>query len=400
METRHPPSDNRHRRPSGRLAHRAHPPIASLGAVAALVLGMTLAACSDAADPTSVADPAAELRSTVVAAGDHSLTLQDVGLRSGITADLHVRVFVNEELPCRDPARTALLIHGVNHTAASWETLVEAFFDGPTNDQLCTVAALDHPGHGLSSLPQGDPAFTFGQLTVEDYARGVLGVLDRLERRGVRPGIVMGHSQGTQTLQTVQQFLAADGTSLAQGFGVRDVVFFGTQGPREVPTEWTLPDAVVAELIASLVTTTPERGTFVVGPPQVFLQNWFINRSLVLSSDAPTLAEIAQNGWNADAPLAAILQVRGFGGMQPPSVEAGVFSPDSGTRLHVIDFADDPWSLNAAAIYTHLTGDPSLTGFTSITDPDDEAVHDYTITDPAVVRAAVELPRVQRERGR
>lgn len=74
-------------------------------------------------------------------------------------------------------------------------------------------------------------------------------------------------------------------------------------------------------------------------------------------------------------------------------MDPGVFAPDSGTRLHVIDFADDPWSLNAAAIYAHLTGEPSLAGFTSINGPDHEAVHDYTITDPDVVRAAVKLPR-------
>lgn len=363
----------------------------------ALLAVLALVGC-DVSQPTAGPELEPAPRATVIPAEDHGLTLEDVAIRPGVTADLHVRVLVNEGLPCRDPARTALAIHGINHTAATWETLAEAFFTGPVTEQLCSVMALDHPGHGLSGLPEGDPEFTFGQLMIQDYARGVLEVLDRLDGLGFRPAILMGHSQGTQTLQTVQQFLVDEGSNLAERFSVRDVVFFGTQGPREVRSEWTLPDEAVAERIASLITTTPEKGTFVAGPPRVFLENWFINRSLELSADAPTLAEIAGNGWNEDAPLAAVLQVRGFSGLEPPSVESGVFSTSSGTRLHVVDFSDDPWSLNASAIYVHLTGDGSLKGLTSLSDPDDEAVHDYTITDPHVVRAAVELPRTEGER--
>jgi pimeloyl-ACP methyl ester carboxylesterase len=330
---------------------------------------------------------------------DHSVMLESVGLRSGITADLHVRVFVNEDRPCRDPSRTALAVHGINHTASSWEIFVEEFFTGPPRDQLCAVAALDHPGHGRSGLPEGDPDFEFGQLTVEDYAHAVLEVLDRLEKKGLRPSILMGHSQGTQTLQTAQQFLREGGASLAGSFNVTDVVFLGTQGPRGLRTEWTLPDEVVAEQIADLVTTTPEKGTFLAGPPQVFLENWFINRDLVLSSDAPSLQEIGDNGWNEDIPLAAVQQVRGLGGLEPPSVDRKVFSPSTGTRLHVIHFTDDPWSLNAADIYEFLTGDASRAGFVPLEDPDDEAVHDYQITDPGVVRAVIDLPRDGSERG-
>lgn len=375
----------------------------SFGAGQALwlaLLGITLLACSDIENPTAVPDPSAERRSELAPATDHSLFLRDIPIRPGVTADLHVRMFVNEELPCRDPERTALAIHGINHTAASWENLADAFFAGPARERLCAVAALDHPGHGRSGLPEGDPGITFGELTVEDYARGVVKVMDRLRRRGIRPAVAMGHSQGTQTLQTVQQFLLDEGTSLAERFGVRDVVFFGTQGPGQLPSEWTLPDEAVEEQIASLVTTTPEKGTFVVGPPQVFLENWFINRSLVLSSDAPTLAEIADNGWNEDIPLAAVLQVRGFGGLEPPSVDRGVFSPSSGTRLQMIHFTDDPWSLNAADIYEYLTGDASGSDFTPLDDPQDEAVHDYTITDPGVVRSAVDVPRLGSDRRR
>lgn len=393
MEKRRPTDDGPARAlgPGGRL---------SSSAAAGLALAaLSVWACFDAEGPSTAPEPPALHAAETTRPEDHSLFLRNVEIRPGTTADLHVRIFVDERVPCRDPHRTALAIHGINHTAASWEALADAFFTGPPRDRLCAVAALDHPGHGRSGLPKGDPDVTFGQLTVEDYARSVLEVMDQLSRRGIRPSILMGHSQGTSTLQAVQQRLLDGGTGLAERFGVRDVVFFGTQGPREMPVEWTLPDEAVAERIASLVTTTPEKGTFLVGPPRVFLENWFINRDLVLSSDAPSQREISEKGWNEDIPLAAVLQAAGQDGFRPPSAEAGAFASSTGLRLHVVHFTDDPWSLNAGEIYEYLTGDASRAGFVPLEDPDDEAVHDYQITDPGVVRAAVELPGLRSERG-
>lgn len=365
-----------------------------------LVLALATWGCSETGTSTTAADASAHRGQPMAPPADHSVFLDDVELRPGITADLHLRMFVNEDRPCRDPARTALAVHGINHTAATWERLADAFFTGPAREQLCAVGALDLPGHGDSGLPEGDPAFTFGQLTVQDYARGAVEVMQRLQGRGIRPSILMGHSQGTLTLQTVQQLLLEDGASLAERFDLRDVVFFGTQGPREAPVAFTLPDEAVAEQIAALLTTTEEKGTHLVGPPQVFRDLWFINRDLVLSSDAPTVEEIADEGWNADVPLAAVLQNVGQGGFRRPSVSGGAFARHAGTRLHMIHFTDDPWSVNAARVYEHLTDDPSLSGFTPVRDPDGEAVHDYPITDPGVVRSAVGLPRVGAERRR
>lgn len=387
---RHPRDDPRSER-----GQRLLPMAASV-----LVLALTTWGCSETGTSTTGPDASAHRGATIAPPADHSVFLENVELRTGIRADLHLRMFVNEDRPCRDPARTALAIHGINHTAATWETLADAFFTGPPREQLCAVGALDLPGHGDSGLPEGSPDFTFGQLTVQDYARAALEVVQRLQRRGIRPSILLGHSQGTLTLQTMQQFLLEDGASLAERFDVRDVVFFGTQGPREAPVAFTLPDEAVAEQIAALLTTTEEKGTHLVGPPQVFRDLWFINRDLVLSSDAPTVEEIAENGWNADVPLAGVLQVVGRGGFRRPSVSARAFVRDAGTRLHMIHFTDDPWSVNAARVYEHLTGDPSLSGFIPVRDPDGEAVHDYTITDPGAVRSAVDLPRFGAERGR
>lgn len=366
---------------------------ASLAArVAPLLLAFPLGVAACDRSPTDAFDPEVTTEQGRAPATDFGLLLSDVELRAGASADIHVRVFVNEARPCHDPRRTALFIHGVNATAASSEDFANAFFTGPTRDALCLVAAIDHAGHGESGLPRG---VLFGELMVEDYSRTVIEVLERLRREGIRPSILVGHSQGTSTIQTIQQMLVESGTSLRERFGVRDVVFLGTQGPRELRAGFLFPDQAVADLITSLVTTTAEKGTFVQGPPQIFQQLWFINLALQLSSAAPSLETIAANGWNEDVPLFAALQGAGQGGFDTPSVDAGVLAPRLGSALHVVDFADDPWSLTARAqeIYVYLTGDGSLTGFVSLVDPNDEAVHDYMITHPGVVRGAIALPR-------
>lgn len=372
-----------------------------LAIAAILAAGLLLTGCGE-----RVTDPApsdgAELAVRDIAGPprDASLFLEDVSLRPGVVADLHVRLFVNEALPCNDPKRTAFAIHGVNHTAASWERLAEAFFGGPRRQQLCQIAALDQIGHGLSGLPEGE--LLFGEVLIQDYAQSVIAVLERLSRRGIRPGIVLAHSQGTLTTQTVQQMLADQGTSLADRFRIRDAVLFGTQGPQEAPN--AIPAGIDA-LVAALITTTPERGTFILGPPEVFQALWFSNLVGAPSSRTPTLEEIAQGGWAADAPLFAVLQNLEGGGADffpRPSVSAGVFGPSSGTRLQMIDFADDPFSLSpdAQAIYLHLTGDGSQSNFVTLTDPLElnEAIHGFQVTDPGRVRAAIDLPRRGRPR--
>jgi pimeloyl-ACP methyl ester carboxylesterase len=351
---------------------------------------------SDLRDSAFVA--ALPVASDATIQSDHSLLLPDVGLRPGATADIHIRVFVNERLPCRDPLRTALFIHGVNATAASWESFARAFFTGAREDQLCLVAAVDHAGHGGSGLPRG---MLFGELMIEDYARSVMEVLDRLSAEDIRLGILVGHSQGTSTIQTIQQMLAQEGTNLRQRFGVRDVVFLGAQGPREMRAGFLQPPEVVADVLAPLVATTPEKGTFFLGPPEVYQSAWFSNLSLELSSAAPSVETIAANGWNEDMPLFAVLQAAGQGGFDTPSVAPGLLGTGSGTRLHFIDFADDQWSLTPRAreIHEYLTGDASLAGFVTLSDPRNEAVHSYMVSHPEVVRNAIPLPRARSDRA-
>jgi hypothetical protein len=77
----------------------------------------------------------------------YELTLPGVDLRpgTGITADLHATVFVNRAHPCN--GSVALTIHGLLHTAATWEPFVASLFEeNPAGRKLCRVVALDMPG--------------------------------------------------------------------------------------------------------------------------------------------------------------------------------------------------------------------------------------------------------------
>lgn len=355
-----------------------------------LLVTVVLTACDGDGPVAPDPSPMLGLGPAMEANQDHELVLEDLEFRPGVTADVHVRFFVNESFPCRGRGRTAMVVHGINHTAATWEELADAFFRGAHAGQLCRVAALDLPGHGESGVPNPS-ILPFGQMLVQDNVGTVQGVLDRLAEVGFRPRILMGHSQGTLTLQLLQETLRREGTTLADRYGVTDVVFFGTQGPREEPQG--LPPNV-DDLIASLVTTTPERGTFVSTSPELFQELWFSNLSGELSSRAPNLETIEEKGFDSPGPLFGILQTVGGGGFQRPSVSRGVFAPASGTRLQVVDFADDPFSPtpDAGRIYEHLTEDGSRSGFVSLADPKSEAVHDYTITHPDQVRAAIDVP--------
>lgn len=380
-----------------RLVHRIAPPPPRAGVAVLFAVSVAAACDSPPLEPSlpEVGPPLA-----AVTGLEPDLVLDDVELRPGTTADIHLKINVNPTRPCRDPARVALLVHGVNHTAASWDSFAEAFLRGHPQTQLCLLAAMDHAGHGASGLPEGP--ILFGELAVEDYARTLLEVLERLQEHGIRPSILMGHSQGTSTIQTAQEMLLDRGENLRDRFEIRDAVFMGIQGPAEVPTGFLLPDEVVAGIVASLVTTTPERGTFVQGPPSIFQQLWFSNLDLALSSEAPSVAEISALGWSSDVPLVAVLQGSGQGGLTTPSVRGGAFHPRWGTRLLTLDFADDPWSLTPEArdIHAYLTEDGSPGGFVTLADPDGEAVHDYLITHPDIVREALSLPRTRAYRSR
>lgn len=60
---------------------------------------------------------------------DHSIVLEDVSLGGGVTAEIHLKVFVNENQPCRAARRTHFVVHGLGHSAPTWGPLAEELFE-------------------------------------------------------------------------------------------------------------------------------------------------------------------------------------------------------------------------------------------------------------------------------
>ncbi len=192
-------------------------------------------------------------------AGPHrsyDLTLPAVELRPGATADLHAIVFVNEPHPCS--GNVALAIHGMFHTAATWEPLVDALFeDNPAGRKMCEVVALNMPGRG-GTVVHGMP--WFGAVTLDDYVTATLGALDSLKALNIRRDTLFGHSLGGLMAQLMQQRLIDQGTDLRTAYGVKDVVLLAPGSPRQVPS-YVIDSGVLNQIVSGLGIIDPVAGT-------------------------------------------------------------------------------------------------------------------------------------------
>ncbi|MBT8364904.1 MAG: alpha/beta hydrolase, partial [Deltaproteobacteria bacterium] len=160
---------------------------------------------------------------TPVAADDHffayDLVFPDVDLRSGVTADINVLVLKNTNPGCRY-GKSLIAVHGLANTANTWKPLAnELFSDNPIGRKVRSILAINLPGRGYSSLPKGEMDLLFGELTLNDQARAVIGTLERIRQAGFHPRTIMAHSQGGLIVQMVQQALIEDGSSLRAEFG-------------------------------------------------------------------------------------------------------------------------------------------------------------------------------------
>ena len=100
--------------------------------------------------------------------------------RAGTTVEQYRTFRVRSRLSGTSP--TFLLLHGVGLSHRSFTPLARVL------SEHGDVIAFDLPGFGVTAKPAR-------QLSVEDYAAGIAGELDRL---GTGPVIAVGHSMGAQ----------------------------------------------------------------------------------------------------------------------------------------------------------------------------------------------------------
>jgi pimeloyl-ACP methyl ester carboxylesterase len=298
-----------------------------------------------------------------------------VELRRGVTADLHVRVFVDETRRC---GGALLAVHGMSHTAATWAPFAEAVFaaGGP-----CRVYALDLPGHGASGLPRGLP---FGGLVVDDYATALQQALQHLQRDGADLRVVIGHSMGGLLIQQVQARLRGLGADLA-ALGVRGAVLIAATPPAEVLAMQCGQRRSGGPALGpgSYLRADLTRGVHITIPDDTWRALFFSDRSGALAPSAPALDDVA--GYSAPEPVPVVASVLGVP-FARPSIAAGAFA-GSGTAVTVAAFEQDPFGTEAEqrCLLDHLAG----AGHDLVVVRGPESVHDAYIAIPDDVVAAL-----------
>ena len=325
--------------------------------------------------------PAAGMAQTSGAPTAHhsyDLTLRGIDIRPGVTLDLHAAVFVDESHACE--GNVALAVHGMMHTAATWDRMVAALFDdNPAGRKICRVVALDMPGRGGSTVPAN---LWFGDVTPEDYDTAILGALDQLRALHIQPDTVFAHSAGGLLVQIAQQRLLERGTDLRNAYGVKDVVLLASATPKQIPV-YVIDSGLFAQTVMSFAQVDQIVGTLAI-PDSVwawlfFAPNPTTNPSLVVPG-APTPAEVAARHYNAAEPFGFLT-----GLANPAAIDAGIFAPAHQTVLSVVAYERDITFRpdEERALYRYLTGDE--TGERFVVVPGYEAVHETHITNPALL---------------
>ena len=315
--------------------------------------------------------------------GGADIVLEDIALRPGVTAEIYLTVFVDPRHRCH--GKVVLAIPGLASTAATFGPFADAIFEHHEGRRVCRVVAVDFPGHGSSGLPAG---IAFGDLLLDDYVTVILASLERLPQFGLRPDVLVGHSQGGLLIQMVQQRLKNGGTNLRRAFGIEHALLLASVAPREIP--WQFVESGAANgLLAQLLAFDPALGAYVHVPDALWPSFSFANLAGMIVPGAPTPAEVVANRYNGPEPLLGALQLIGAPPLARPSIDAGIFAPDARTTLRVVSFEHDIFMTpgEEAALYEHLTGDSGVTGLVEVVGP--SAVHGMVISDPAAVLDAL-----------
>lgn len=323
-----------------------------------------------------------------VPATDYALLIEDVALRPGVTADVHVQIFVDENRPCQ--GQTLFAVHGFAHTSAAWGPLAEALFAAAPGDAgvVCRVAAVDLPGHGASPPPEG---IVYGDLLLADYVTALAGALDGLEAAGVHPGSIAGHSMGGLLVQMLQQRLTDDGSSLLLRHGIHRAFLFASAPPAGFA--WNFVDSGTAgAIIGQLIVFDPLLGLVARVPDALFPFLFFTDTSGVLAAGAPTPAEVAAQGLSAPEPLLATLNLVGAPPLAREEIDPGLFALGTGTRLAMVSYQEDVLIRPSenAVLYQHLTGQPPGNDFVVVTGP--ATVHDLQLSAPQLILEALGGP--------
>lgn len=327
---------------------------------------------------------------------DYNILIEGIEFQPGVTIDINVNVYVNENAHNWADHGKIFAIEGMVHTANCLKPLAEELFNNPPQTEINEFFAIDMPGRGGSGLPNGD-GFLLEDMYIEDYVVVIEKVLSYMNNvLDIHPVTILGHSLGGMEVILLQDKLIEEGTNLRQKYGIKNAVLLAPGIP--APLDWALIGPGASSLLA-YVNYLPGIGTvldFVSPPncyawPYVFFTNTCCYSPPNMVPGAPTPMEAIANGYNAMEPGPLCMQIVGmpipegmpYPYMPRPEAQPNIFKPQHGVQLTIVSDEFDKMMKpeEELALYEYLTGDKKHKRLFEVLG--EHTCHDTHISDPA-----------------
>ena len=341
---------------------------------------------------------------TKEASMDYSLLIEDIEFQPGVTIDINVNVYVNENATNWADHGKIFAIEGMAHTANCLKPLAEELFlNGPQSAHLNEFFAIDMPGRGGSGLPEGDD-FLLEDMYIEDYLAVIEGAISYLNNElNIYPNTIMGHSLGGLEVILLQQKLIDEGSNLRKMYKIKNAVLLAPGIP--APLDWAYINGGGSGALYEYIDYfTPEYGTVLNMPFYVWPFAFFTNTCCYFAPDmvpgAPAPAEVLANGYSSIEPAPLLLQISGSPippGLPYPykprsEADPNIFKPNHGVQLSIISDEFDKMMTPAEEmeLYEYLTGDHKHKRLFEV--EGEETCHDTHISDPFAIVELLNKP--------
>ncbi len=341
---------------------------------------------------------------------DYTILVEDIEFQPGVTIDINVNVYVNENATNWSNHGKIFAVEGMSHTANCMQPLAEELFLNPHQIEINEFFAIDMPGRGGSGLPEGVEGFRLEDMYLEDYIAVIEGALSYLnDDLNIYPKTILGHSMGGLEVILLQDKLINEGTNMKKKYKIKNALLLAPAIPAPVNWSFINEDGGSSALVPYVV-SSPELGVYLDLPfyvwPYVFFTNTCCYFAPNMVPGAPTAGEVLANGYNSIEAGPILLQLSGMDpaslGFPPsvypnkprPEVDEGIFKPKNGVQLTIVcdEFdkmmnPEDVWEL-----YKYLTNDKHGKRFIEVLG--DETCHDTHISDPHAVVELLDKPYI------
>lgn len=350
---------------------------------------------------------------------DYNIMIEDLEFQPGVTIDININVYVNENATNWANHGKIFAIEGMAHTANCWKPFAEKLFERSNPElEINEFFAIDMPGRGGSGLPEGwnslsNDEFKLADMYLEDYVSVIRQSIHYLiDEHNVRPNTIMGHSLGGLEVILFQDMLVKEGTNMRKELGIKNAILLAPAIP--APLTWSFLGIGSAQLIP-FAWDSPEYGWILDIPFYLWPWNFFTNTCCYfppgnpygytpsMVPGAPNAATVLANGYNsieagpllfhmAGLPI-TILDPNTHHPTRPRvTAEEGIFTLRHGVELTIIadEFDKMMHPDEEMALYEYLTNNKHGNGLHVV--EGEETCHDTHISDPHAVVALLNKP--------